>query len=175
MTREEAVRALTTWAAYAAHQDDELVSLEPGKRAEASACSGGDVFTCRGGDPDLRRADDGRGEGGGDRETQGRSHHRSVQRSLAPDLNHAYWTPMVSATRPGRSWPSISMVISEVTRTPPPATSSTLTSFWCSRGRAPGRNHVGEADLVGAVVHAALRLVTFRRVEANRGTSDNVR
>ena len=46
MTREEAVRAFTTWAAYAAHQEAELGSLEPGKRADLVVCSD-DVFTCR--------------------------------------------------------------------------------------------------------------------------------
>jgi predicted amidohydrolase YtcJ len=45
MTREEAVRAFTTWAAYAARQEDELGSLEPGKRADLVVCSD-DVFTC---------------------------------------------------------------------------------------------------------------------------------
>jgi predicted amidohydrolase YtcJ len=45
MTREEAVRAFTTWAAYAARQDHELGSLEPGKRADLVVCSD-DVFTC---------------------------------------------------------------------------------------------------------------------------------
>ncbi len=45
MTREEAVRAFTTWAAYAAHQEGELGSLGPGKRADLVVCSE-DVFTC---------------------------------------------------------------------------------------------------------------------------------
>jgi predicted amidohydrolase YtcJ len=45
MTREEAVRAFTIWAAVAAHQEDELGSLEPGKRADLVVCSD-DVFTC---------------------------------------------------------------------------------------------------------------------------------
>jgi predicted amidohydrolase YtcJ len=45
LTREEAVRAFTTWAAYAARREDELGSLEPGKRADLVVCSD-DVFTC---------------------------------------------------------------------------------------------------------------------------------
>jgi predicted amidohydrolase YtcJ len=45
MTREEAVRAFTTWAAYAARREAELGSLEPGKHADLVVCSE-DVFTC---------------------------------------------------------------------------------------------------------------------------------
>jgi predicted amidohydrolase YtcJ len=45
MTRAEAVRAFTVWNAHAAHQDTELGTLEPGKRADLVACSA-DVFTC---------------------------------------------------------------------------------------------------------------------------------
>ncbi|HEV8675676.1 MAG TPA: amidohydrolase [Methylomirabilota bacterium] len=45
MTRAEAVRAFTAWAAYAARQEAELGSLEPGKRADLVVCSD-DVFTC---------------------------------------------------------------------------------------------------------------------------------
>ncbi|MBI1733900.1 MAG: amidohydrolase [Candidatus Rokubacteria bacterium] len=45
MTREEAARAFTTWNAYAARQERELGSLEPGKRADLVVLSD-DVFTC---------------------------------------------------------------------------------------------------------------------------------
>ena len=45
MTRAEAVRAFTAWNAYAAHQETELGTLEPGKWADLVACSA-DVFTC---------------------------------------------------------------------------------------------------------------------------------
>jgi predicted amidohydrolase YtcJ len=45
MSRVEAVRAFTTWNAYAARQEAELGSLEPGKRADLVVCSD-DVFTC---------------------------------------------------------------------------------------------------------------------------------
>jgi predicted amidohydrolase YtcJ len=45
MTREEAVRAFTTWAAYAARQEAELGGLTVGKRADLVVCSE-DVFTC---------------------------------------------------------------------------------------------------------------------------------
>jgi predicted amidohydrolase YtcJ len=45
LSREEAVRAFTTWAAYAAGQEAELGSLEPGKRADLVALTD-DVFTC---------------------------------------------------------------------------------------------------------------------------------
>jgi predicted amidohydrolase YtcJ len=45
MTRAEAVRAFTSWAAYAAGQEAELGSLEPGKRADLVVCTD-DVFTC---------------------------------------------------------------------------------------------------------------------------------
>lgn len=45
MTREEAVRSFTTWNAYASHQESELGSLEPGKRADLIVLSD-DVFTC---------------------------------------------------------------------------------------------------------------------------------
>ena len=45
MTRGEAVRAFTLWNAYAAHQEAELGSLEPGKWADLVVCSA-DVFTC---------------------------------------------------------------------------------------------------------------------------------
>jgi predicted amidohydrolase YtcJ len=45
MTREEAVRAFTTWAAYAAHREAELGTLQPGKHADLVVCSE-DVFTC---------------------------------------------------------------------------------------------------------------------------------
>lgn len=34
LTREEAIRAFTTWAAYASHQENEKGSLEPGKLAD---------------------------------------------------------------------------------------------------------------------------------------------
>jgi len=34
MTRQEAVRAFTSWAAYGARQETDLGSLEPGKRAD---------------------------------------------------------------------------------------------------------------------------------------------
>ena len=49
---------------------------------------------------------------------------------------HIYCTPMVSATRAGLSWPSISIVISEVMRTPP-GMASTLARRWRRRMRAP--------------------------------------
>lgn len=45
MTRAEAVRAFTTWNAYAARGENELGSLEPGKRADLVVLSE-DVFTC---------------------------------------------------------------------------------------------------------------------------------
>jgi predicted amidohydrolase YtcJ len=45
MTRGEAVRAFTAWAAWAAHREAELGSLEPGKRADLVVLSD-DVFTC---------------------------------------------------------------------------------------------------------------------------------
>jgi predicted amidohydrolase YtcJ len=45
MTRAEAVRAFTTWNAYAARRENELGSLEPGKRADLVVLSE-DVFTC---------------------------------------------------------------------------------------------------------------------------------
>jgi predicted amidohydrolase YtcJ len=45
MTRREAVRAFTAWNAYAAHQEAELGTLEPGKGADLVVCSA-DVFTC---------------------------------------------------------------------------------------------------------------------------------
>lgn len=45
MTRDEAVRSFTIWNAYAAHQEAEQGSLEPGKRADLVVLSE-DVFTC---------------------------------------------------------------------------------------------------------------------------------
>ena len=45
MTRQEAVRAFTSWAAYGARQETDLGSLEPGKRADLVVCSE-DVFAC---------------------------------------------------------------------------------------------------------------------------------
>jgi hypothetical protein len=45
MTRAEAVRAFTAWNAYAAHQEADLGTLEPGKQADLVVCSA-DVFTC---------------------------------------------------------------------------------------------------------------------------------
>jgi predicted amidohydrolase YtcJ len=45
MTREEAVRSFTTWNAYASHQEGDLGTLTPGKRADLVVCSD-DVFTC---------------------------------------------------------------------------------------------------------------------------------
>jgi len=45
MTREEAVRAFTTWNAWASRQEAELGSLEPGKRADLVVLSD-DVFAC---------------------------------------------------------------------------------------------------------------------------------
>jgi predicted amidohydrolase YtcJ len=45
MTRGEAVRAFTSWNAYAAHRETELGTLEPGKWADLVVCSA-DVFTC---------------------------------------------------------------------------------------------------------------------------------
>ena len=45
MTREEAVRAFTTWNAWASRQEAELGSLEPGERADLVVLSD-DVFAC---------------------------------------------------------------------------------------------------------------------------------
>jgi hypothetical protein len=45
MSRGEAVRSFTIWNAYASHQERELGSLEPGKRADLVVLSD-DVFTC---------------------------------------------------------------------------------------------------------------------------------
>jgi predicted amidohydrolase YtcJ len=45
MTRAEAVRSFTAWNAYAARQETDLGSLEPGKRADLVVLSE-DVFTC---------------------------------------------------------------------------------------------------------------------------------
>ena len=45
MTRSEAVRAFTSWNAYAAHQEAVLGTLEPGKWADLIVCSA-DVFEC---------------------------------------------------------------------------------------------------------------------------------
>jgi predicted amidohydrolase YtcJ len=45
MTRAEAVRSFTTWNAYAARQEAELGSLEPGKHADLVVLSD-DVFAC---------------------------------------------------------------------------------------------------------------------------------
>jgi hypothetical protein len=45
MTRQEAVRSFTTWNAYAARQEADLGSLEPGKRADLVVLSD-DVFAC---------------------------------------------------------------------------------------------------------------------------------
>jgi hypothetical protein len=64
---------------------------------------------------------------------------------------YAYRMPIVSATSAGRSCPSISTVISEVTRTPLPETSSTLRMRCRSRIREP-------AHLVRAVVETAAPL-----------------
>ena len=44
---------------------------------------------------------------------------------------------MVSATQAGRSWPSISMVISLVSRTPPPFIGSAAISLARARTRDP--------------------------------------
>jgi predicted amidohydrolase YtcJ len=45
MTRDEAVRAFTTWNAHASHQEGEVGELAPGRRADLIVCSD-DVFTC---------------------------------------------------------------------------------------------------------------------------------
>jgi hypothetical protein len=45
MTRPEAVRAFTVWNAYAARQETELGTLEPGRWADLVVCSA-DVYTC---------------------------------------------------------------------------------------------------------------------------------
>ncbi len=45
LSREEAVRAFTSWNAYASRQDADLGSLEPGKRADLVVLSD-DVFAC---------------------------------------------------------------------------------------------------------------------------------
>lgn len=45
MTRAEAVRSFTAWNAEAAHQEQELGTLQPGKRADLVVCSD-DVFSC---------------------------------------------------------------------------------------------------------------------------------
>jgi predicted amidohydrolase YtcJ len=45
MTREEAVRSWTSWSAWAARQDAEVGTLEPGKRADLVVLDE-DVFTC---------------------------------------------------------------------------------------------------------------------------------
>jgi hypothetical protein len=45
MTRQEAVRAFTTWNAYASHQEADFGTLQAGKRADLVVLSE-DVFTC---------------------------------------------------------------------------------------------------------------------------------
>src|SRR5215467_3984049 len=50
---------------------------------------------------------------------------------------YAYWMPMTSATSAGRSWPSTSITISEVRRTPLPGTSSTFLIVCLRRMREP--------------------------------------
>ena len=45
MTREEAVQSFTAWNAHASHQEADLGSLAPGKRADLIVCSD-DVFAC---------------------------------------------------------------------------------------------------------------------------------
>ena len=45
MTRGEAVRAFTAWAAWAAHREADVGTLESGKRADLVVLSD-DVFTC---------------------------------------------------------------------------------------------------------------------------------
>ena len=60
---------------------------------------------------------------------------------------YEYDSPIVSATRAGRGWPSTSMVISEVTRTPP-WISSTLAMRWRSRTRAPAWTGVMKRTLL---------------------------
>jgi predicted amidohydrolase YtcJ len=45
MTREEAVRSYTVWNAYGSHQEADLGTLEPSKRADLVVLSE-DVFTC---------------------------------------------------------------------------------------------------------------------------------
>ena len=45
MTRAEAVRSFTTWNAYASHQEADVGTLTPGKRADLIVCSD-DVFAC---------------------------------------------------------------------------------------------------------------------------------
>ena len=71
---------------------------------------------------------------------------RSTNRATCRFRSSSTWSPMarqayemlrISATSAGRSWPSISTVISEVRRTPLPATSSALTMRWRKRTRAP--------------------------------------
>ena len=52
MTRQEAVRSFTAWNAYAARQEADLGSLEPGRRADLVVLSD-DVFTC----PEARIAE----------------------------------------------------------------------------------------------------------------------
>jgi hypothetical protein len=45
MTRQEAVRAFTTWNAHASHQEADLGTLQVGKRADLVVLTE-DVFTC---------------------------------------------------------------------------------------------------------------------------------
>ena len=45
MTRAEAIRSFTTWNAYASRQEEDLGTLEPGKRADLVVLSD-DVFSC---------------------------------------------------------------------------------------------------------------------------------
>src|SRR5262245_44459646 len=52
MTRDEAVRSFTAWNAYASHQETDLGTLAPRKRADLIVCSD-DVFSC----PEERIAD----------------------------------------------------------------------------------------------------------------------
>ena len=58
----------------------------------------------------------------------------------------------------GRGWPSTSMTDSKVRRTPLPSTGSTFLMVERRRTRAPAGTGRDEADLVGAVVHAARAL-----------------
>ena len=62
---------------------------------------------------------------------------RRAARGRALTGAYAYCTPIVCATSTGRSAPSSSTVMSEVTRTPPFSSSSTLAIRWRRRIREP--------------------------------------
>jgi hypothetical protein len=108
-----------------------------------------DVSLDEGGQHQLARGVDGRPRGDGKIGANAADPAiRNGQVLPSPSDDPALDEEIVSATMAGRSWPSTSMTISLVRRTPLSATSSAFRNFWRSRMREPAGTGVTKRTLL---------------------------